>query len=331
MKRLQYSIYRRETGNASGKAKKDAFDIALRMGFTPHYNPSSRQFIRIFQQIVRLPVFLGKKIIFFQYPAVSEQLMRLFGRIISSESYTIALIHDLSSIQGLITLEQKREAECLNIFDCIIVHNKQMEKYVRTIGYQGKVVVLELFDYLHDVVHPISDKPFSNSISFAGNLEKAKFLQDLGKVPRYSWILYGITGNSDFSTIPNVCYQGLLPSDEIQYLMEGDYGLVWDGDSIGTCAGPNGEYLRYNNPHKLSCCIAAGKPVITWKEAAIAEFVKKYQVGITVESLEELNNIDLSCGFDEMKQNVLKLKKEVAEGRFLERAIKRALELEGKK
>lgn len=331
MKRLQYSIYRRETGNASGKAKKDAFDIALRMGFTPHYNPSSRQFIRIFQQIVRLPVFLGKKIIFFQYPAVSEQLMRLFGRIISSESYTIALIHDLSSIQGLITLEQKREAECLNIFDCIIVHNEQMEKYVRAIGYRGKVVVLELFDYLHDAAHPISDKPFSNSISFAGNLEKAKFLQDLGKISRCNWVLYGITGNSDFSTIPNVYYQGLLPSDEIQYLMEGDYGLVWDGDSIETCAGPNGEYLRYNNPHKLSCCIAAGKPVITWKKAAIADFVKKYQVGITVESLEELNNIDLSCGFDEMKQNVLKLKKEVAEGRFLERAIKRALELEGKK
>lgn len=45
---------------------------------------------------------------------------------------------------------------------------------------------------------------------------------------------------------------------------------VWDGDSVDTCAGNTGAYLRYNNPHKTSLYLACGMPVIVWKEAAIA-------------------------------------------------------------
>ena len=328
MKKIQYAIARKETGNASGKAKKDAYDIALRMGFAPSYRPSDNQKVRVVQQILSLPRFSGDKIIFFQYPAVSEQLMDMLKNVVSDRAYKIALVHDLSSIQGIEEYERTREIGYLNIFDCLIVHNEKMIGYVKNIGYKGNLVNLELFDYLHDPNHSIQSQPFSNSIAFAGNLGKAKFLQDVRSI-NCNWILYGVTGDADFSNIKNVTYKGMLPSDEIQYLMEGDYGLVWDGDSVSTCEGPNGEYLRYNNPHKLSCCIAAGKPVITWRQAAIADFVQKYDIGITVESLEELNDFDLSSNYSEMKQNVMRLKTEVAEGRFLERAINKALEIKG--
>ena len=326
MKRIQYAIARRETGNASGKAKKDAFDIALKMGFLPSYHPSDIQFVRVVQQIFTISKFKGEKIIFFQYPAVSEQLMGMLRKTVTKDSYKIALIHDLSSIQGFDNYSKERESDFISIFDCLIVHNEKMKEYVKKIGYSGKLVVLDLFDYLHDPLHPIKDDPFSNSISFAGNLGKARFLKDLGKI-HCNWLLYGVKGDIDFENYSNVSYKGLLPSDEIQYLMEGDYGLVWDGDSIETCSGSNGEYLKYNNPHKLSCCIAAGKPVITWKQAAIAEYVEKNQIGITVNSLEELNNIDLNNGYREMKINVMRLKEEIAKGMFLERAIEKALQL----
>lgn len=326
MKRIQYAIARKETGNASGKAKKDAYDIALRLGFIPSYRPSSNQSMRILQQMVSLPKFAGSKIIFFQYPAVSEQLMGMFRKVTSTRSYKIALIHDMSSIQGIKDYARAREVNFLSIFNCLIVHNERMRDYVNSIGYRGKIVILELFDYLHDVNHSIMDQPFSNSISFAGNLGKAKFLRNVGNLS-CNWILYGVKGEEDYSSFSNISYKGLLPSDKIQYLMEGDYGLVWDGDSIDTCAGSNGEYLRYNNPHKLSCCIAAGKPIITWKQAAIADFVEKNEIGITVESLEELNGIDLISGYDEMKKNVLRIKAEIAAGKYLERAIQKALEL----
>lgn len=326
MKKIQYAIARKETGNASGKAKKDAFDIALKMGFAPSYHPTSVQTLRAIQQIATLPRFLGNKIVFFQYPAVSEQLMYLFRKVASEKSYKIALVHDLSSIQGIAEYERNRELDFLSIFDCLIVHNQCMDNYIKELGYRGKTVILELFDYLHDADHAIQDNPFSNSVSFAGNLGKAKFLQDIGAV-NCNWILYGVKGDMDFEHISNVSYKGLLPSDEIQYLMEGDYGLVWDGDSIETCSGPNGEYLRYNNPHKLSCCIAAGKPIITWKQAAIAEFIEKKQIGFTVESLMELNDIDLSRNYEVMRNNVIKMKKKIAVGKFLEKAISQAIKI----
>ena len=326
MKKIQYAIARKETGNASGKAKKDAFDIALRMGFIPSYHPTYIQSLRVIQQVVTLPRFFGEKIIFFQYPAVSEQLMNMLRKVVSKKSYKIALVHDLSSIQGIEDYERNREIEYLSIFDCLIVHNQNMENYVKSIGYKGKTVILGLFDYLHDASHEIQEQAFSNSVSFAGNLGKAKFLQDIGDI-NCNWILYGVKGDVDFTQIPNASYRGLLPSNEIQYLMEGDYGLVWDGDSIATCAGSNGEYLRYNNPHKLSCCIAAGKPIITWKHAAIAEFVEKEEIGITVESLKELNSIDLSRNYQMMRSNVIRIKKDIASGKYLERAIENALKL----
>ena len=321
MKKIQYAIARKETGNASGKAKRDAFDIALRMGFSPSYYPSSKQAIRVIQQIFTLPRFIGDKIIFFQYPAVSERLMRMFKNITSSASYKIALIHDLSSIQGLIEQERDREADLLNIFDCIIVHNCRMKEYVEEIGYKNKIIILEIFDYLHDADHSIQAQPFSNSVSFAGNLKKAKFLQEIGKI-NCNWLLYGVKGEDDYSLNQNIKYKGSLPSDEIQYLMEGDYGLVWDGDSIDSCSGPHGEYLKYNNPHKLSCYIAAGKPIITWKQAAIADFISKNNIGIVVNSLEELNCLDLKNNYEEMKNNVLRIKKMIANGQYLENAIR---------
>ena len=326
MKKIQYAIARKETGNASGKAKKDAFDIALKMGFVPSYHPVAVQFLRVLLQIVSLPRFVGKKVIFFQYPAVSELLMNMFRKIVSKKSYKIALIHDLSSIQGLAEYERNREVEFLSIFDCLIVHNQCMDDYVKRIGYKGKTVILGLFDYLHDANHEIQEHSFSNSVSFAGNLEKAVFLKNIGTI-NCNWILYGKKGENSFENFSNVSYKGLLPSDEIQYLMEGDYGLVWDGDSIDTCAGPSGEYLRFNNPHKLSCCIAAGKPVITWRKAAIASFVEKKQIGITVDSLKDLNNIDLSNNYETMRRNVMKIKKEISDGKFLESAILKALKL----
>ena len=326
MKYIQYAIARKETGNASGKAKKDAFDIALEMGFNESYIPSTIQVVRVFQQLITMPKFIRKKVVFFQYPAVDQRIMQLFRLIVSRGSYKIALIHDLISIQGYMDYEKKKEADNLAVFDCLIVHNEKMKEYVLQIGYKGKIVVLGLFDYLHDVKHSISNQKFSNSIAFAGNLEKAKFLTDIGKI-NYNWILYGAASSMDFSNVSNVAYKGMLPSDKIQYLMEGDYGLVWDGDSIDTCSGPNGKYLKYNNPHKLSCFIAAGKPIITWKQAAIADFVEKNEIGITVNSLEELNNIDLSTNYELMRKNVLTIKGYIAEGKYLQCAIEKALEL----
>ena len=113
------------------------------------------------------------------------------------------------------------------------------------------------------------------------------------------------------------------------YVLDGQFGIVWDGNSIDSCEGASGNYLRYNNPHKLSLYMAAGIPVITWHEAAIADFVKKHAVGITVRSLRELPEALKAISdkqYEEMKSSILQIQEQVISGYYFNRAIDAALE-----
>ena len=106
--------------------------------------------------------------------------------------------------------------------------------------------------------------------------------------------------------------------------------MVWDGDSIDTCSGNFGQYLKYNNPHKLSLYLSSGLPVVIWKQAAQAEFVKKHNVGICVENLKEAENI--ICNIKEQDYKILqdcvnKIKPLLCSGYFTNKAIKQALSL----
>ena len=83
-------------------------------------------------------------------------------------------------------------------------------------------------------------------------------------------------------------YRGKFAPEELIANLDGQFGLVWDANTLDTCGGTDGNYLRYNNPHKLSLYIAAGVPVIVWKESALAGFVEKNGLGICVNSLMEL-------------------------------------------
>ena len=74
-------------------------------------------------------------------------------------------------------------------------------------------------------------------------------------------------------------------------------------------------YTRYNAPHKFSCYMAAGLPVIAWREAAIAEVIRKYQVGYLIDNLYEINDLDLSL-YEEYRENARKLGEKVRSGYF---------------
>ena len=297
------------------------------MGFKESYIPSDIRLFRVLQQFVSLYKFRGNKVVFLQYPAVSNLLLSCFNFIKSRNIYSIALIHDLESLRlGSNNFSSQDELKYLSSFDCLIVHNSIMEKYVRDIGYCGETVSLEIFDYLLDSHRNIKEEQYTGTIAFAGNLKKAPFLFELGKVHKYNFMLYGHS-ESDFSHIHNIKYAGVLAADEIPYMLAGDYGLIWDGDTLQTCSGMYGNYLKYNNPHKASLYIAAGKPVIVWKQSAIAQFVVQHQIGIVVDSLEELNEIELKEHYDKYKSNVLSLRKEVICGDNLQKAIKKSLSL----
>lgn len=326
MKMIQYSVWKKETNNAGGKAKNDAYDIAEKLGFEASYHPVDKRVIRVIQQYASMRKFDSADVVLMQYPAVDFRILPNFLKHIDSAKTTIALIHDLRSIQGSGAEEDVAEIPILNHFKYVIAHNKHMERFLMQKGYMGQVINLEMFDYLHDDKESVQEPKGDGAIAFAGNLGKSRFINELASVNGVKFLLYGNRGKEEIPQSEYVNYKGSLPSDEIVYKLEGDFGLVWDGDSIKTCSGKQGEYLRFNNPHKMSLYIAAGKPIITWKHAAVADFVKQHNIGIVVDDLTELESLDLSNDYQLMRNNVLGLKKQIASGEFFAKALRKALD-----
>ena len=79
-----------------------------------------------------------------------------------------------------------------------------------------------------------------------------------------------------------------MNADDFIKQVHGNFGLVWDGDSLEECHGDFGSYLKYNTPHKASFYLRAGLPIIVWKESAIAPLVEEMGVGFAINSLKEL-------------------------------------------
>ena len=106
--------------------------------------------------------------------------------------------------------------------------------------------------------------------------------------------------------------------------------MVWDGESSNTCSGNFGEYMRYNNPHKVSLYVASEIPVVIWKEAALASFVLENNIGIAIESINEIYR-EISKLTDEnynnMKANIKNIAQKVRDGYFLTRALKQVEEI----
>lgn len=264
----------------------------------------------------------------------------------------IVLVHDLNSLRYQLTaarpareLQQYQDQMICSLADILIVHNEAMKAYLIK-RYQlnpAKLVCLKLFDYLTQGKQAASyekqsstefpHKCFRNRICYAGNLmpSKSGFLYDFAdKIPEdISLYLYGVSFDQRAGK-NNILYQGAFPADTLPDQMQGDYGLVWDGAAADTCSGDTGNYLKYNNPHKMSLYIAAGKPVIIWDEAAQAEFVKEHGIGIAIKSLEQLPEILYDISEDEyqdMCNKLAGLQNRVKKGQYLSDAAMQAMQL----
>ena len=140
---------------------------------------------------------------------------------------------------------------------------------------------------------------------------------------KFSTNLYGPNYEGEKEN-DNIRYLGSFPPDEIPSVIEGKFGLVWDGEKLDTCEGGTGEYLKYNNPHKTSLYLVAGLPVIIWKKSAMAKFIEREKVGFTVNSLEEIKNKINSMTreeYDEMTANAKAVSARLSSGYYLKKAL----------
>ena len=199
-----------------------------------------------------------------------------------------------------------------------------MEKVFIDNGFGGKFKNLELFDYLSTKTD--SDKKNEkNTIVIAGNLsrEKCSYIYDLPEVDNIKYNLYGI--GFENTNNASINYKGAFPSEKIVDMIEGGFGLVWDGTSIDSCNGNYGNYLRYNNPHKFSLYMAACIPVIVWNQSALSSFVEENKIGLSVQTINQaiqmIDSMDEN-EYNEMVNNVKAISKRVTTGHYLGKCLK---------
>lgn len=237
----------------------------------------------------------------------------------------ILLIHDIDSLRVSDPIK-KEEWKVFNESDYLISHNEKMTEYLVK-DYKislNKIVNLDLFDYLIEYKKIDYNKYKENAVVVAGNLdiEKCGYMYKLAEIlKKFSLNAYGPNCKQEnFSGN----YKGSFLPEEIPSILSGKYGLVWDGESLDSCEGDFGKYLKYNNPHKVSLYLVSGLPVIIWSQAALADLIKKENLGIVIDNLYELEEKIMSISEDEyesMLNNVYKFRKKLINGEFLKKAI----------
>lgn len=244
----------------------------------------------------------------------------------------ICMVHDVEELRAAINNKyyEKEFNFMMKMADVLIIHNNKMKQFFMKKGIaENRLVVLHIFDYLLDNKE-IRLPKFERSVSIAGNLSftKASYIAKLERLNGVSINLYGADFNQKLLNSDNIIYRGSFSSDKIPEELTAGFGLVWDGDSIDTCNGNYGEYLKYNSPYKLSLYLSAGIPVVIWSQAAEAEFVQKYGLGICVDSLYDLENVFewmTEERYVVLAENVRKIRKKLIKGEYTREAISAAL------
>lgn len=349
MQQLTYFLSERPAAgaNAGSKARNDVEAILQEMGCVPFEHIEERRYpskLRklcakaspaYLRKLAHLRNFRGHRLILqypFYYDAVTLRCLRRLVR----QNETILVVHDVDALRSFGRISEADELATLRSAACLIVHNAQMAAELRARGVRTPMVELGVFDYLLDAPYPAQERHLTPSVAFAGNLAKSRFLQDASflQLPLDAH-LYGVGFDAARFPGERIHYHGSFPPDRVPYEMEGSFGIVWDGTSAGTCTGPMGEYLRYNNPHKLSLCLAAELPVITWREAAIAHFVEAQGIGFTVGSLAEIPariTALTAADYGSYRTNLQRLQQDVCNGSYMKNAIQQAFHiLENKK
>lgn len=317
---IVFSAINRNDKNAGPKAPRDINTIlnteynAKICCFSKNENYRLKTIWNLFKQIIK------KDIIVIQHPLLYKPIV--YSLLDTKRS--IILIHDITGLRNQDNETLNKELKIFKKFKYIIVHNNKMKEFLASKGIPvDNIYLLNLFDYLVYKSNLNRDNKNSEiNIGYIGNLskDKAPFLYQINTSKiKYQFNLYGLGDMEGLSS--KYKYNGSFEPDNLETINI-KLGLIWDGN-FDESDKNNGykNYTRYNNPHKLSCYIAAGIPVIAWNESAIAEFIRNNNIGYLISSVYDINNIDLK-DFEKKFENVKELSKKVKSGYYTKSVFK---------
>lgn len=330
---LQEHLHRQVVHGGIGNI--DAEKVLLSKSFQPLVFPCMddfslpAKFKRLWYLLVTWLTLPADALVVFQlpvYPVMSKWLIRLLA--LRRRVGLIGLIADIDGLKDGDDRLLQREMHLLRRFSAFIVHSQAMEDWLKGFIPDRPIAQIEFFDFLTTPVQAVRHS--SQDVVFAGNLAKSRFLLRLGELqeqqPPVRFVLYG-AGMEKVKYWPaNVVYKGVYEPYLLPAMLEGAYGLVWDGDGIENCTGSLGHYMAYISHHKLSLYLVAGLPIITARKAASAALVERYGVGYAINDLHEIagliSRID-GATYQRMVHNTRALAAKITQGRCLGDALDR--------
>lgn len=319
---------------ASSKATEDVAKLLLEQGYT--YVPVKRNILNRHIGGLEFTVKMWWKLkclpkganVFIQYPMVNIKAFYLIAKGFRKHNASI-IVHDLQSYRHVdINGEdaRRKEIEILNCFKNVIVHSTAMKDRLSQDGVKTNMHVLVAFDYLLSSNQSIIKDKLG--IVFAGALQKSAFLNEVYKIPQkfVHLNLYGAQ-KPTIKYTKSINYKGKFAPSNISKI-EGDWGLMWDGEGIDTCKGKFGNYLHLIAPHKFSLYIACGLKIIIWEESAMAPLVKEKGLGIVINNLYEVEEKITSLTNEELteiEKNVKEFSKQIRTGQMFLKALNQLL------
>lgn len=231
---------------------------------------------------------------------------------VSKKVKVVFFVHDLDGIRFQNPLVNLSDSTCLDMAYCLITPSKQMDEVLHEqlrVSKKVRIVNHDFWDYhLKDTT---INENRNALLCFAGNLKKSDFIKEIpDSLVSAGFNCYGKGFAEDYKGQ----FKGEYDPETLAHVLDGKFGLVWDGRSASSCSGSFGKYLRINTSHKFGLYLASAKPVIVWREGSICDFVQSHKIGFSVNSLYEipeiLSSIDIRV-YNKMVENVLKIRKEV--------------------
>lgn len=337
--------------NAGSKARNDVDEILVKEGYKPLVIDTPIYITKgIIHKIIRhfekyhlwkscLNDLCAGDIVVIQLPIRNHTV--LFSRVLSNLKkkgvIVIGIIHDLESLRfalaedtfALSKMALKHEdRSMLDKFSHLIVHNEYMKEAIHSSLHIPKSLMtsLDIFDYLSTCrspeIHSLKDP-----IVIAGNLsaKKSGYVYHLPADERFE--LFGANLDTSVKLNQNITYKGVFAPEDLPAVLNGSFGLVWDGPSTETCEGVFGNYLRINNPHKASLYLVSGLPLIVWSKSAMADFVIKNNCGFCVETCNDISSVinEMSdAAYTDMLDSVGKIRKKLLDGEYTRQTLKNA-------
>ncbi len=320
------------TGSGGGKARLDVEDILNSLGAVNLGRCRSFYRNKVVDYVLNLcgimafmmRVRRGDTVVV-QYPL--KKYYRLVCRWAHMRNArVVSLVHDLGSFRRK-RISVHDEIKKLSLSDVLIAANENTIAWLRGNGFCKPLVTQVAWDFLSPVLPGDVDSD-RLSVAFIGSLSPSRngFLYHLPKGLRVH--LYGGGAESETVLPDGITIHGFADPEALIAGAKGRYGLIWYGSSTTEHLGYIGEYFRYCNPHKFALYIRAGMPVIIWKGNGEADFVEKEGIGITVDTVENLDVVLDNISDEQYKTmcgNVKRVAARMAEGAFLRDAIDRAL------